>query len=34
VVTDRSFRALLDHQPEIKQGVLEALAARLAPHTI
>jgi CRP/FNR family transcriptional regulator, cyclic AMP receptor protein len=34
VITDRSFRALLDHQPEIKQGVLEALAERLAPHTI
>jgi cAMP-dependent protein kinase regulator len=34
VITDRSFRGLLDHQPEIKQGVLEALAARLAPHTI
>jgi CRP/FNR family transcriptional regulator, cyclic AMP receptor protein len=34
VITDRSFRALLDHQPEIKQGVLEALAARLAPQTL
>jgi cAMP-dependent protein kinase regulator len=34
VITDRSFRGLLDHQPEIKQGVLEALAERLAPHTI
>jgi CRP/FNR family transcriptional regulator, cyclic AMP receptor protein len=34
VITDRSFRALIEHQPEIKEKVLEALADRLAPHTI
>ena len=34
VITERSFRGLLDHQPEIERKVLEALAARLAPHTI
>ena len=34
VITDRSFRAVVEHQPEIKQKVLEALAARLAPQTI
>jgi CRP-like cAMP-binding protein len=34
VITDRSFRGLLDHQPEIERKVLESLAARLAPHTL
>jgi CRP/FNR family transcriptional regulator, cyclic AMP receptor protein len=34
VITDRSFRGLLDHQPEIERKVLEALAARLAPQTL
>jgi CRP-like cAMP-binding protein len=31
VVTDRSFRALLEHQPEIQGKVMSALAARLGP---
>jgi CRP/FNR family cyclic AMP-dependent transcriptional regulator len=31
VVTDRSFRTLLDHQPEIQGKVMSALAARLGP---
>jgi CRP/FNR family transcriptional regulator, cyclic AMP receptor protein len=31
VITERSFRALLDHQPGIQTKVLSALAARLAP---
>ena len=34
VITDRAFRALMDSQAELKQKVLEALADRLAPHTI
>jgi CRP-like cAMP-binding protein len=34
VITEQSFRGLIDHQPEIKQKVLEALAERLAPDTI
>ena len=32
VITDRSFRRLLDEQPEIQTKVLQALAERLAPH--
>jgi CRP-like cAMP-binding protein len=32
VITDRSFRRLLDEQPEIQRKVLLALAERLAPH--
>jgi CRP-like cAMP-binding protein len=32
VITDRSFRRLLDEQPEIQNKVLQALAERLAPH--
>ena len=32
VITDRSFRRLLDEQPEIQRKVLMALAERLAPH--
>lgn len=31
VITDRSFRALLEHQPEIQGKVMGALAARLGP---
>ena len=31
VITDRSFRTLLDHQPEIQGKVMSALAARLGP---
>ncbi|HEV2712537.1 MAG TPA: cyclic nucleotide-binding domain-containing protein [Gaiellaceae bacterium] len=31
VITDRSFRRLLDHQPQIQSKVMSALAARLGP---
>jgi CRP/FNR family cyclic AMP-dependent transcriptional regulator len=31
VITDRSFRTLLEHQPQIQGKVLSALAARLGP---
>jgi CRP/FNR family transcriptional regulator, cyclic AMP receptor protein len=31
VITDRSFRRLLEEQPEIQNKVLQALAERLAP---
>jgi CRP/FNR family cyclic AMP-dependent transcriptional regulator len=31
VITDRSFRSLLEHQPGIQAKVLSALAARLGP---
>jgi CRP/FNR family cyclic AMP-dependent transcriptional regulator len=31
VITDRSFRTLLQHQPEIQSKVMSALAARLGP---
>ena len=34
VITDRAFRQLLDHSPEIAVGVLVALAERLAPTTL
>jgi CRP/FNR family transcriptional regulator, cyclic AMP receptor protein len=34
VVTDRSFRRLLDDMPEIQTKVLEALAERLAPELV
>ncbi|MDQ3066397.1 MAG: cyclic nucleotide-binding domain-containing protein [Actinomycetota bacterium] len=34
VITDRAFRHLLDHSPEIAVGVLVALAERLAPTTL
>jgi CRP/FNR family transcriptional regulator, cyclic AMP receptor protein len=34
VITDRAFRQLLDHSPEIAVGVLTALAERLAPTTL
>lgn len=32
VITDRSFRTLLEHQPQIQGKVLSALAARLGPE--
>jgi CRP-like cAMP-binding protein len=32
VITDRSFRTLLDHSPEIESKVMSALSARLAPE--
>jgi CRP-like cAMP-binding protein len=31
VITDRSFRRLLEHQPRIQSKVMSALAARLGP---
>jgi CRP-like cAMP-binding protein len=31
VITDRSFRTLLENQPEIQAKVMSALAARLGP---
>ena len=34
VVTDRSFRSLLERSPQIQLKVLRALAERLAPTTI
>jgi CRP/FNR family transcriptional regulator, cyclic AMP receptor protein len=34
VITDRAFRHLLDHSPQIAVGVLTALAERLAPTTL
>ena len=34
VITDRSFRRLMEDQPEIQGKVLAALAARLAPESI
>jgi CRP/FNR family transcriptional regulator, cyclic AMP receptor protein len=34
VITDRSFRRLLDDQPEIQRKVLVALAERLAPASL
>jgi CRP-like cAMP-binding protein len=34
VVTDRDFRALLDHSPQIQIGVLLALAERIAPTSL
>ena len=34
VITDRAFRQLLDHAPQIQIGVLSALAERLAPTTL
>ena len=32
VITDRSFRQLLEHQPEIQGKVMSAVAARLGPE--
>ena len=34
VITDRAFRTLLDHSPQIQIGVLTALAERVAPTTL
>jgi CRP/FNR family transcriptional regulator, cyclic AMP receptor protein len=34
VITDRSFRRLLEEQPQIQLKVLEALAERLAPASL
>ena len=34
VITDRAFRQLLDHAPQIQISVLTALAERLAPTTL
>jgi CRP/FNR family cyclic AMP-dependent transcriptional regulator len=34
VITDRSFRRVLDESPEIKSKVIEAMADRLAPESI
>ena len=34
VITDRAFKQLLDHSPEIAVGVLTALAERVAPTTL
>ncbi len=34
VITDRAFRTLLDHAPQIQIAVLTALAERLAPTTL
>jgi len=34
VITDRSFRRLLDDSPQVKTKVMEAMAMRLAPETL
>jgi CRP/FNR family transcriptional regulator, cyclic AMP receptor protein len=34
VITDRDFRQLLDHSPQIQIGVLTALAERIAPTSL
>ena len=34
VVTDRAFRTLLEHSPQIQTKVLEALAERVAPTAL
>ena len=34
VITDRSFRRLLDDAPQVKTKVMEAMAQRLAPETL
>lgn len=34
VITDRSFRRLLDESPQVKTKVMEAMAERLAPTTL
>lgn len=34
VITDRSFRRLLDHAPQVQTKVMEAMAQRLAPETL
>ena len=34
VITDRSFRRLLDDAPRVQNKVMEAMAERLAPETL
>jgi CRP/FNR family transcriptional regulator, cyclic AMP receptor protein len=34
VITDRSFRRLLEESPQVKTKVMEAMAKRLAPETL
>jgi len=34
VITDRSFRRLLDDAPRVQTKVMEAMAKRLAPETL
>jgi CRP/FNR family cyclic AMP-dependent transcriptional regulator len=34
VITDRSFRRLLDDTPQVQTKVMEAMAQRLAPETL
>ena len=34
VITDRSFRRLLDDSPQVQTKVMEAMAQRLAPETL
>jgi CRP-like cAMP-binding protein len=34
VITDRAFRQLLEHSPEIAVVILTALAERLAPSSL
>ena len=34
VITDRSFRRLLDDAPQVQPTVMEAMAQRLAPETL
>jgi CRP-like cAMP-binding protein len=34
VITDRSFRRLLEDSPQVKTKVMEAMAMRLAPETL
>ena len=34
VITDRSFRRLLDDAPQVQNKVMEAMAQRLAPETL
>ena len=34
IITDRAFRHLLEHSPQIQIGVLNALAERLAPTSL
>ena len=34
VITDRSFRRLLDDAPQVQTKVMEAMAKRLAPETL
>ena len=34
VITDRSFRRLLEESPQVQTKVMEAMAQRLAPETL